>query len=86
VPARSVDPTWDDAPDGTYLGIPVADSRLVPVEGGGLLQDFDQTMPLLRDGCPPNALAELGRPLMVESSHEHPRRETLWAGTAGTDA
>ncbi|MFK0157927.1 hypothetical protein ACIQVK_38400 [Streptomyces sp. NPDC090493] len=61
-----LDPTWDNAPGGAYVGIPVADSRLWPLEGGGLLQDFDRTLPLLRDGFPPDALADLGRPLIAE--------------------
>lgn len=61
-----LDPTWDDAPGRAYVGIPVADARLWPVEGGGLLQDFDRTLPLLRDGFPRNALADLGRPLIAE--------------------
>lgn len=45
-------PTWDDAPGRAYVGIPVADPRLWPVEGGDLLQDFDRTLPLLRNGFP----------------------------------
>lgn len=61
-----LDPTWDDAPGRAYIGIPVADSRIWPVEGGGLLQDFDRTLPLLRDGFQQNALADLGRPLSAE--------------------
>ncbi|MDT0318542.1 hypothetical protein [Streptomyces millisiae] len=61
-----LDPTWDDAPGRAYVGIPIADSRLWPVAGGGLLQDFDRTLPLLRNGFPPNALADLGRPLITK--------------------
>ncbi|WP_327416406.1 hypothetical protein [Streptomyces sp. NBC_01233] len=65
-----LDPTWDDAPGRAYVGIPVANSRLWPVEGGGLLQDFDRTLPLLRDGFPHNALADLGRPLTASGSQD----------------
>ncbi|MEV5842247.1 hypothetical protein AB0M32_09760 [Streptomyces sp. NPDC051985] len=61
-----LDPTWDDAPGRAYVGIPVADSRLWPVDSGGLLQDFDRTLPLLRNGFPRHALADLGRPLTAE--------------------
>ncbi|MFF7476998.1 hypothetical protein [Streptomyces sp. NPDC008092] len=61
-----LDPTWDDAPGRAYVGIPVADPRLWPVDGGSLLQDFHRTLPLLRDGFPPDALADLGRPLIAE--------------------
>ncbi|MGW0926610.1 hypothetical protein ACWD3J_47595 [Streptomyces sp. NPDC002755] len=61
-----LDPGWDDAPGRAYVGIPVADSRLWPVDGGSLLQDFDRTLPLLRDGIPRSALADLGRPLIAE--------------------
>ncbi|MFE1343701.1 hypothetical protein [Streptomyces sp. NPDC058757] len=64
-----LDPTWHDAPGRAYVGIPVKDFRLWPFEGGGLLQDFRRTLPLLRDGIPPSALADLGRPL---SPSEHP--------------
>ena len=60
-----LDPTWDDAPGRAYVGIAIADSRLWPVDGGGLLQDFDRTLPLLRGGFPRNVLAELGRPLIA---------------------
>ncbi|WP_416963450.1 hypothetical protein [Streptomyces sp. Agncl-13] len=61
-----LDPTWDDAPGRAYVGIPIADSRLWPVDGGGLLQDFGRALPLLRDGFPRNTLADLGRPLIAE--------------------
>ncbi|NGO66991.1 hypothetical protein [Streptomyces boncukensis] len=74
----ALDPTWDDAPGRAYVGIPVADSRLWPVEGGGLLQDFDRTLPLLRDGFPQNALADLGRPLTAGLSQS--------GGAASADA
>lgn len=58
-----LDPTWDDEPGRAYLGVAVADPRLWPVDGGGLLQDFERALPLLRDGFPPDALADRGRPL-----------------------
>lgn len=61
-----LDPTWDDAPGRAYIGIPVADSRMWPVDGGGLLQDFERTLPLLRDGFPLHAVADLGRPLTTK--------------------
>ncbi|MFJ3780069.1 hypothetical protein ACIPX0_51275 [Streptomyces sp. NPDC090075] len=61
-----LDPTWGDAPGRAYVGIPVADSRLWPVDSGGLLQDFDRTLLLLRNGFPRHALADLGRPLTAE--------------------
>ncbi|MET9088883.1 hypothetical protein ABZX77_44605 [Streptomyces sp. NPDC004237] len=63
-----LDPTWNDAPGRAYVGIAIADPRLWPVDGGGLLQDFDRLMPLLRRGLPRTALAELGRPLTEEST------------------
>lgn len=58
-----LDPTWHDTPGRAYIGIPVADFRLWPVESGGLLQDFPRHLPLLRDGFPLNAVAERGRTL-----------------------
>ncbi|MEU3401978.1 hypothetical protein [Streptomyces filamentosus] len=61
-----LDPTWHDAPGRAYVGIPVEDFRLWPLEGGGLLQDFDRTLPLLRDGIPQNALADLERSLSMQ--------------------
>ncbi|MFC8006854.1 hypothetical protein ACFUCH_12040 [Streptomyces olivaceus] len=63
-----LDPTWDDAPGRAYVGIPVADPSLWPDDGGGLLDDFDRTLPLLRDGFPQHALADLGRPLTAEGA------------------
>lgn len=45
----------------------VADPRLWPYAGGGLLQNFDRTLSLLRDGFPPGALADVGRPLLSPS-------------------
>ncbi|MFK0288439.1 hypothetical protein ACIQVL_49395 [Streptomyces sp. NPDC090499] len=71
-----LDPTWDDQPGRAYVGIAIADPQLWPVDGGGLLQDFDRTVPLLRGGFPRTALAELGRPLI---------EETVAAGTAPGD-
>jgi hypothetical protein len=62
----AIDPTWDDEPDRAYIGIPVADLRLC-VDGGGLLQDRERMLPLLRAGRPPAAWANLGRPLDPES-------------------
>ncbi|MEU9599324.1 hypothetical protein AB0E06_21255 [Streptomyces sp. NPDC048109] len=64
----ALDPTWDDAPGRAYVGIPIADSRLWPDDGRGLLHDFDRTLPLLRDGFPRRALADLGRPLIAEGA------------------
>lgn len=59
-----LDPTWDDAPGRAYVGVPIADPLLWPAtEEGGLLQNHHRTFPLLREGFPPNALADLGRPL-----------------------
>ncbi|MGY4963555.1 hypothetical protein [Streptomyces sp. 900105245] len=58
-----LDPTWDDEPGRAYVGIAVADPTLWPFDGGGILQDFERLLPLLRDGFQPNALADLGRPL-----------------------
>ncbi|MFJ9895399.1 hypothetical protein ACIQPR_19020 [Streptomyces sp. NPDC091280] len=58
-----LDPTWDDEPGRAYFGVAVADSRLWPVDGGGLLHDFERILPLLRDGFPLDALADRGRPL-----------------------
>ena len=58
-----LDPTWEDAPGRAYVGIPIADPALWPVEGGGLLHDFNRTLPLLRGGLSQHALAALGRPL-----------------------
>ncbi|WP_331734119.1 hypothetical protein OG345_41335 (plasmid) [Streptomyces sp. NBC_01220] len=63
-----LDPTWDDAPGRAYVGIPVTNSRLWPVEGGGLLHEIDRTLPLLRDGFPADAVADLGRPLTSEGA------------------
>ncbi|MFK4123207.1 hypothetical protein [Streptomyces longwoodensis] len=57
-----IDPTWDE-PGRAYVGIAVADPALWPYDGGGILQDFGRLMPLLRDGFPPSALADPGRPL-----------------------
>ncbi|MEU7072985.1 hypothetical protein [Streptomyces narbonensis] len=65
-----LDPTWDDEPGQAYVGIAVADSRLWPLDGRGLLDDFKRTLPLLRDGFPCGALADLGRPLSVEGHAE----------------
>nr|WP_024126848.1 hypothetical protein [Streptomyces sp. F2]AHE39612.1 Hypothetical protein pFRL4_379 [Streptomyces sp. F2] len=59
-----LDPTWDDEPGRAYVGIAVTDPRLWPFDGGGILQDFDRMLPVLRDGFPRNALADLGRPLV----------------------
>ncbi|MFD7954381.1 hypothetical protein ACFV4X_12890 [Streptomyces ardesiacus] len=59
----ALDPTWDDEPDRAYVGVAVADPRLWPVDGGGLLEDHERMLPLLRAGLPPAALADLGRPL-----------------------
>lgn len=58
-----LDPTWDDDPGRAYIGIAVADPRLWPYDGGGILHDFDRMLTVLRDGFPHNALADLGRPL-----------------------
>lgn len=63
-----LDPTWDDAPGRAYVGIPIADSSLWPDDGGGLLNDIDRTLPLLRDGISRHALADLGRPLTAEEA------------------
>ncbi|MET9118839.1 hypothetical protein ABZX38_32185 [Streptomyces longwoodensis] len=65
-----IDPTWDDEPGRAYVGITVADPALWPYDGGGILQDFRRLPPLLRDGFPPNALADLGRPLTGPLPHE----------------
>ncbi|WP_372407481.1 hypothetical protein [Streptomyces luteireticuli] len=58
-----LDPTWDDAPGRAYVGVPVADPLMWPVDGGGLFADFGRTLPLLRDGFPEAAIANVGRPL-----------------------
>ncbi|WP_414170973.1 hypothetical protein ACMATS_38325 (plasmid) [Streptoverticillium reticulum] len=58
-----LDPTWQNAPGRAYIGMLVADRRLWPVEGGGLLEDFRRLLPILRDGLPQQALAVYGRPL-----------------------
>ncbi|MFD8727776.1 hypothetical protein [Streptomyces sp. NPDC059611] len=58
-----LDPTWDDEPGRAYVGIAVADSGLWPLDGGGIIHDFERLMPILRDGFPQNALADRGRPL-----------------------
>ncbi|MEY9839388.1 hypothetical protein [Streptacidiphilus sp. EB103A] len=63
-----LDPTWDDAAGRAYLGLPIADCRMWPVEGGGLLQDIDRVLPLLRDGFPSSALADHGLPLMTDDT------------------
>ncbi|MCC3770584.1 hypothetical protein [Streptomyces sp. UNOC14_S4] len=63
-----LDPTWDDGPGRAYIGVPVADPALWPVDGGGLFSDFEKTLPLLRDGFPANAIADVGRPLITEGA------------------
>ncbi|MCQ1580439.1 hypothetical protein [Streptomyces parvus] len=68
----ALDPTWDDQPGRAYVGVPVADRRLWPFDGGGLFQDFDRTLPLLRDGIPREALAELGRPMDPSNREARP--------------
>ncbi|MFB7896140.1 hypothetical protein ACFC1B_07395 [Streptomyces xiamenensis] len=58
-----LDPTWDDRRGEDYVGVPIADPALWPVDGGGLFSDFEQALHLLRFGLPPNAIADVGRPL-----------------------
>ncbi|MFE6222975.1 hypothetical protein [Streptomyces sp. NPDC057854] len=60
----ALDPTWEWEAGRAYVGIAVADPDLWPYAGGGLLQDVDRTVPLLRDGFRPGALADVGRPLL----------------------
>ncbi|WP_280465841.1 hypothetical protein [Nocardia brasiliensis] len=55
-----VDPTWQDS-GAVYFGIALADSAIQPPYAGGLLSDFEQCLPLLRDGVPATALADIGR-------------------------
>ncbi|MEC3920319.1 hypothetical protein [Nocardia sp. CDC160] len=55
-----VDPTWRDA-GVVYFVVAVADSTMIPSGGGGLLWDFDRSLPLLRDGSPTEAFANVGR-------------------------
>ncbi|MFD3959603.1 hypothetical protein ACFWRG_34600 [Micromonospora tulbaghiae] len=62
-----LDPTWDDDPRRAYIGIPVADTSLWPFDGRGIVHDFHRNLPLLRDGLPENALADLGRPLSTDA-------------------
>ncbi|MFC9463175.1 hypothetical protein [Streptomyces coelicoflavus] len=63
-----LDPTWNDAHGRAYIGVPVRDPRLWPGSGSGLLEDHQQVLPLLRNGFPRNALADLGRPLISDGA------------------
>lgn len=58
-----LDPTWGDHPGWAYIGVPVADPTLWPVDGGGLFAVLHKTLPLLRDGFPANSISDIGRPL-----------------------
>ncbi|GGR51691.1 hypothetical protein [Streptomyces roseolus] len=60
----ALDPTWEWEGPRAYVGITVADPGLWPYAGGGLLQNFDHTLSLLREGFRPGALADVGRPLL----------------------
>ena len=77
-----LDPTWDDAPGRAYIGIPLANSRLRPVDGGGLLQDFDRTLPLLREDIPRSALGDPGCPLTAEGHSWSTTTGNAWWGRA----
>lgn len=57
------DPTWDDGAAAAYLGLPITDVRLWPIDGQALLADFARFRPLLENGLPDGALARIGRPL-----------------------
>lgn len=63
-----LDPTRSDTPGRAYIGVPVRDPQLWPAGGSGLLEDHKQVLPLLRDGFPQNALADLGRPLIADGA------------------
>jgi hypothetical protein len=69
----ALDPTWDDATGRAYFGVPVTDPRRWPRTNQGLLENYETWIPLLRDGIPPDAIADLGRP----ASYEDPEQRDI---------
>lgn len=67
---HATDPTWSDG--AAYIGIPLTDNfrrhRQNHTQRWALLWS-STVMDLLRDGLPPSALAEAGRPIPTELSH-----------------
>lgn len=57
----AIDPTWDPGTGVAYLGVAIADVALWPTDTVGLLDDYQRSTPLLRDGLPPGSIADLGR-------------------------
>ncbi|WP_280332261.1 hypothetical protein [Nocardia wallacei] len=50
-----------------YSGVAFADPAMWPADGGGILSDFGRYLPLLRNGIPAAALADIGRRLAGSS-------------------
>jgi hypothetical protein len=64
---RAVDPTWSDG--AAYIGIPLTDAfreHRQDRTGQWTLLWSRAVMDLLRDGLPPSALADVGRPIPTE--------------------
>ncbi|MGW4548494.1 hypothetical protein ACWEN4_19285 [Streptomyces violaceorubidus] len=58
-----VDPTWADAPGRAYIGVGFREPQSWPYDGGGILQDWQRSYPLLKGGLSEGALLPYGRPL-----------------------
>ncbi|MCG7523979.1 hypothetical protein MHW47_05925 [Streptomyces sp. OfavH-34-F] len=62
---HAIDPTWPADSGCTYLGIPFADPEMWPDPqyGDGILQQYASLLPILREGLPADAVADIGRAL-----------------------
>ncbi|WP_327378745.1 hypothetical protein OG393_33055 (plasmid) [Streptomyces sp. NBC_01216] len=62
---HAIDPTWPADSGCAYLGIPFADPEMWPhpLYGDGILRQHATLLPILRDGLPADAIADIGRPL-----------------------
>ncbi|MEU8759468.1 hypothetical protein [Streptomyces sp. NPDC048659] len=75
---HAIDPTWPADSGCAYLGIPFADPAMWPhpLYGDGILEQYATLLPILREGLPADAVADIGRPL-PRRAH---RRRTESAG------